>query len=138
MSASTKLSNSVKALCFLANSDKPCNSSEISEITGINASKLRKLLSLLCKKEIVESNKGATGGFSLKKSSDQIHLQEIYCAIEDRKAFDLHTSSENITNNIFDNKINTYFLNLFDKIQIDIESKMKTIKLSEIINTIKE
>ena len=137
MSASTKLSNSVKALCFLANSDKPCNSSEISEITGINASKLRKLLSLLCKNLIVESNKGATGGFTLKKSSDQIHLQEIYCAIEDRKAFDLHSSSDNNLSNIFDNKVNSYFLDLFNNIQIDIENKMREIKLSDIINFIK-
>lgn len=137
MSASTKLSNSVKALCFIANSNKPCNSSEISQNTGINASKLRKLLSLLCKNGIVESNKGSMGGFNLKKNSDEIDLQEIYCAIEDRKAFDLHSNSESIKNDFFESKINSYFLDLFDNIQIDIESKMKEIKLSDIIKTIK-
>ncbi len=137
MSASTKLSNSVKALCYLAESEKACNSVEISEKTGINASKIRKLLSLLCKNKIVESNKGATGGFSLKKNPDEIHLQEIYCAIEDRKAFDLHSSAENKNNSFYDSEINNYFLNLFEKIQIEIEDKMQEITLTDILKTIK-
>jgi len=137
MSASTKLSNSIKSLCYLADSEKPCNSLEISEKTGINASKIRKLLSLLSKNEIVQSNKGAFGGFSLKKNADKINLQEIYCAIEDRKAFDLHSSSENKKNNFYDTSINNYFLNLFENIQIEIENKMRDITLTDILKTIK-
>ncbi|HED07052.1 MAG TPA: hypothetical protein ENI57_02935 [Ignavibacteria bacterium] len=133
MSASTKLSNSVKALCYLADSKKPCNSIEISEKTGINASKLRKLLSLLCKNQIVQSNKGAFGGFSLNKNTDEILLQEIYCAIEDRKAFDLHSSLENKNNSFYNSEINKYFLDLFENIQVDIEKKMRKITLKEIL-----
>ena len=137
MSSSTKLSNSVKALCYLADSEMPSNSIEISKKTGINASKLRKLLSLLCKNKIVQSNKGAFGGFSLKKNAAEIHLQEIYCAIEDRKAFDLHSTSENKNNSFYDSEINNYFLNLFENIQIEIEDKMRKITLAEILKTIK-
>ena len=137
MSASTKLSSSIKALCYLAESNTPCNSLEISNKTGINASKIRKLLSLLCKNEIVQSNKGAAVGFSLKKNSDDIHLQEIYCAIEDRKAFDLHSSSENKKENFYDVEINNFFLSLFENIQTEIEDKMRNITLADILKTIK-
>ena len=135
MSASTKLSSAVKALCYLANSyPVPKNSLQISNFTGINASKLRKILSMLVKNKIVESTYGMSGGFVIKKSPKELHLQEIYCAIEDRKAFHLHIAKLNdkkLTESI---KLNNYFLALFEDIQIDIENKMRKISLQSIIN----
>jgi Rrf2 family protein len=78
MSASTKLSTSVKALCYLAKvHSEPKTSSQIAESIGVNASKLRKILSMLVKNNIVESTQGASGGFLLKKEIDKLHLQEI-------------------------------------------------------------
>ncbi|QQS37853.1 MAG: Rrf2 family transcriptional regulator [Ignavibacteriales bacterium] len=136
MSASTKLSTAVKAICFLAESaPEPKTSFEISDYTGINASKLRKILSMLVKSEIVESTYGLKGGFILKKSPDKIHLQEIYCAIEDRKAFHLNVAENNP--NHFTDLLNGFFLNLFSDIQIDIENKMKTININQIIQSLK-
>ena len=132
MSASTKLSSSVKALCFLAESSPdPKTSKEIAENTGINASKLRKLLSLLSKGKIVESNQGTKGGFQLLKAPKNIHLQEIYCAIEDRRAFYLKVSE---INGLDDHDFTGYFDNLFSTIQIDIEKKMTKISLLSIMN----
>jgi Rrf2 family protein len=137
MSASTKLSTSIKALCYLEEvHPKPVSSSEIAESIGINSSKLRRILSLLVKNGIVESNSGTTGGFKLKKLPAQIHLQEIYCAIEDRKAFHLDVSKELIKKNSLPEKINIYFLDLFAEVQVDIEDKMKKITLQSIINKI--
>ena len=131
MSASTKLSSSVKALCFLAESyPSPKTSKEIAENTGINASKLRKLLSLLSKAKIVSSNQGTKGGFQLLKSPKEIHLQEIYCSIEDRKAFHLKVS-EIEGEDKYD--FLGYFDNLFSSIQVDIESKMTKISLLSIM-----
>lgn len=68
MSVSTKLSTSVKALCYLAQSDKPKNSAEIAKQIGANASKLRMLLSKLGKSGIVKSDSGMRGGFSMNKN----------------------------------------------------------------------
>ncbi len=134
MSASTKLSSSVKALCFLAESSPtPKTSKEIAENTGINASKLRKLLSLLSKAKIVESNQGTRGGFQLLKPPHKIHLQEIYCAIEDRKAFHLKVSDINGQDKY---DYLGYFENLFANIQIDIEDKMTKISLLSIMNNL--
>lgn len=137
MSASTKLSTSVKALCFLAISDSSKNSSEIAENIGINASKLRMLLSKLGKSGIIKSDSGMKGGFMLNKSPDEIHLQEIYCAIEDRKAFYLNINKSNNKKHIITENINEYFLDLFSEIQVEIENKMAGITLSMIINKIK-
>jgi len=137
MSASTKLSTSVKALCFLATGDKPKNSTEIAVAVGINASKLRRLLSLLGKSGIVKSDSGMLGGFALNRNPDNIHLQEIYCAIEDRKAFYLNVNQENLDNNNDSKKINILFLDLFSEIQVEIENKMTGITLKSIIDKIK-
>ena len=137
MSASTKLSTSVKALCFLNETfPQPKSSSEISSYIGINSSKLRKILSMLVKNGIIESNAGSAGGFKLKKQPDKIHLQEIYCAVEDRKAFHLDVRREFIKKNSLPEKLNIYFLDLFSEVQIDIEEKMKNITLQSIINKI--
>lgn len=137
MSASTKLSTSVKALCFLAEiPGTPQTSGVIAAGIGVNASKLRKLLAMLAKTGIVVSSKGTLGGFTLNKNPDQIHLQEIYCSVEDQKAFHLdvqkfegHAPSQPLM-------LNNYFLDLFSEIQVDIENKMRKISLQCIIDKI--
>ncbi len=139
MSASTKLSNSVKALCYLAEEyPHPKNSQQISKRVGVNASKLRKLFSLLSQGGIVKSTKGMSGGFYLAKKPAEVNLQQIYCAIEDRKAFhlDVNTNKGEIKG---ETKLyNSYFLKLFDDIQIDIERKMEGISLKSLMNDIKK
>ncbi len=138
MSASTKLSTAVKAICFLANSyPVPKTSVQISDYTGINASKLRKILSMLVKNKIVESTYGMSGGFILIKKPKNLNLQEIYCAIEDRKAFHLHISKLTDEKLKESAKLNNYFLDLFADIQIDIENKMSKISIQSIINKLK-
>ena len=137
MSASTKLSTSVKALCYLSESfPEPKSSLEIANKIGINSSKLRKILSMLVKNNIVVSTYGTSGGFVLKKNSSEIHLQEIYCAIEDRKAFHLDVSREDIKKDSLPEKLNFFFLDFFVELQVDIEIKMEKITLKSIMNKI--
>ncbi len=137
MSASTKLSTAVKALTYLALVEpQPKNSTEISEVTGINASKLRKILSYLVKSGIVESEKGISGGFTLRKQPKHINLQEIYCAVEDRKAFHLDVNKAKGKALNKNQKLNNFFLDLFADIQINIENEMKKITLKSIIDKI--
>ena len=137
MSASTKLSTAVKALCYLAESyPEPKSSTSISNRVGVNASKLRKLLSMLSKNNIVVSTQGTSGGFLLSKDPSKIHLQEIYCAIEDRKAFHLDVSYTNGEEKNETAKFNNYFLNLFADVQVDIENKMRKIFLNSVMKNI--
>ena len=138
MSASTKLSTAVKAICYLKYSyPEAKNSTEISSYIGVNASKLRKILSMLVKNDIVESKYGMSGGFVLKKKPSTLHLQEVYCAIEDRKAFYLDVKKDLKNQNRDQKKLNEYFLNLFSDIQIDIENKMKVITINSILKNIR-
>ena len=135
MSASTKLSTAVKALCFLAEDiDSAKTSTEISNEIGVNASKLRMLLSMLSKSSIVTSGKGIKGGFVLNKDPKDIHLQEVYCSIEDRKAFHLDVQKFTGHHLSMPIQINNYFLDLFAEIQVDIESKMTKISLQSIMD----
>ena len=135
MSASTKLSTSVKALCYLAKvHSEPKTSSQIAESIGVNASKLRKILSMLVKNNIVESTQGASGGFLLKKEIDKLHLQEIYCAIEDRKAFHLNVSKSNGNYSSETTKLNDFFLDLFSDIQVE----MRKLTLKSVLEKIEE
>ncbi len=135
MSASTKLSTAVKALCFLAEDQNLAKTSaEISKKIGVNASKLRMLLSMLAKSNIVTSGKGIKGGFILNKDPRDIHLQEIYCSIEDRKAFHLDVQKFTGHHLSMPIQINNYFLDLFAEIQVDIESKMTKISLQALID----
>ncbi len=137
MSASTKLSNAVKALCYLSNAyPDPKNSEEIAQNTGLNASKIRMILSMLVKDNMVESIQGSGGGFIIKKNPSEIHLKDIYCAIEDRKAFYLDVTKSNGGKESETQKLNIFFLNLFSDIQVDIEDKMRKISLQSIINKI--
>lgn len=134
MSASTKLSTSVKSLIYLANSpDCAKKSSEIATAIGVNASKLRRLLSLMAKQGIVKTIKGKDGGFQLNKNCSDVHLQEIYCAIEDRRAFYLDVQNRQASDLSFTKDINYFFDDLFFDIQGDIESRMKSITLQSII-----
>lgn len=138
MSASTKLSNSVKALCFLVrHGTDPQSSATISQNTGINASKIRKLFSGLAKNGIVKTTQGSSGGFILARSPADIHLQEIYCAIEDRKAFHLDVTKLPQGELGETAAINDYFLDLFNDIQVEIENKMRYITLANIADDIK-
>jgi len=137
MSASTKLSTAVKAICSLSTAyPEPLTSAIISSDTGINASKLRKILSMLVKNNIVESISGMSGGFVLKKNLSEIHLQEIYCAIEDRQAFYLDVKKDLRSKYQKQLKLNKYFLDLFTEIQVDIENKMKMITVESILKKI--
>jgi len=137
MSASTKLSTAVKALCYLAESHpEPKSSAMISNRIGVNASKLRKLLSMLTKNNIVESTQGISGGFLLKKDPAVLHLQEIYCAIEDRKAFHLDVNYTKGEVQKETAKFNNYFLDLFAEVQVEIEDKMRGITLANILKNV--
>ena len=90
-------------------------------------------MSLLSKSKIVKSTQGTSGGFLLNKHPKELHLQEIYCAIEDRKAFHLDVNKSKGKQKDLSETFNEYFLNLFADVQVDIENKMRKIKLISIM-----
>ncbi|MCB0284609.1 MAG: Rrf2 family transcriptional regulator [Calditrichaeota bacterium] len=136
MSASKKLSLAVKALYVLDQYDgQPLSSNQIAKELGVNSSKLRRLLSMLVKSHLIESIQGTSGGFVLKRKPEQIDLQEIYCSVEEKKAFylDVH---EHIGIGSSSARMNDYFLDLFADVQVVIEDKMRQISLDDVIKKV--
>ena len=74
----------------------------------------------------------------MKKEIDKLHLQEIYCAIEDRKAFHLNVSKSNGNYSSDTTKLNDFFLDLFSDIQVEIEEKMRKLTLKSVLEKIEE
>ena len=88
---------------------------------------------MLAKNKLVSSTKGITGGFIIQKDPDLIDLQEIYCAVEDRKAFHLDVNRTKGESAAETAKFNDYFFHLFADVQVEIEDKMKKISLGEVM-----
>lgn len=70
------------ALHIIKNSDKPKGAEQLANELNIPKSFLAKILQDLAKAEILESKKGAHGGFILKKKSSEISIASITIAAE--------------------------------------------------------
>ena len=138
MSASKKLSLAVKALHILnTNPDEPLSSLQMAEKLNVNPSKLRRILSMLVKTGLIDSSQGANGGFILKRSADKIDLQEVYCSVEEKKAFylDFHNNENYDGSSV---KMNHFFLDLFADVQVVIENYMRKISIKDVTERIKK
>ena len=135
MSSSNRLSTAVKALCYLAKVfPESKSSSEIAAAIGVNASKLRQILSQLMRNEIVGSTKGPNGGFFVGQDFTTLSLFEIYDALEERKVMDLDVADARHAKERDTKQYNDYFDQLFGDIQRQIEKRLQSIKLAEIKN----
>ena len=65
------------------NGDKTLSASELALKTGVTEKYLEQILAILKKNELVVSTRGATGGYSLAKSADDITAGQILRALED-------------------------------------------------------
>lgn len=134
MSASQKLSTAVKALCYLAKEfPEAKTSTEIATAIGVNASKLRQILSSLMNAEIVGSTKGAHGGFYLTQDFTALSLYQIYSSLEDRKVMDFDVADASSAMDAEVQNYNNYFYDFYANIQKQIEEQMKSVKLAQII-----
>lgn len=133
MSSSHKLSTAIKALIYLAKVFPAAKtSSEIAEEIGVNASKLRLILSQLQKNEIVGSAKGPTGGFFLIQDFTSLSMYEIYNALEEKKILDLDVADASSARDDEVHSYNRFFNNLYADIQKQVEIRMQSVKLEDI------
>ena len=136
MAASKKLSLAVKALYVLERHlNVPLSSNQIASELRVNSSKLRRILSLLVKSNLVESTQGTGGGFILTRGADSISLQEIYCSVEENKAFYLDVHDHEDCNSS-SSKMNIFFYDLFADVQVAIEDKMSKISLKDVVEKV--
>ena len=79
---STKSSYGLRACLTLARADRKLSSSEISERDGIPRRYLEQILSALRQSGLVESTRGAKGGYSLAHPAEQISVADVVRSVE--------------------------------------------------------
>lgn len=84
VSLSEAASIGLHAVILIARSDTPLNVIKIAETTASSKHHVAKILQRLVKENFLISQRGPTGGFTLKKNPDETNLLEIYEAIEGR------------------------------------------------------
>ena len=124
MKLTSKGRYAVIAMADLAkiNADQPTSLSEISIRQGISISFLEQIFLKLKKSNLVHSSRGATGGYLLSKSPEEIKLSSIIDAVDERvKTVGCKKESKKgctgksvkcITHNLWDdleNHINSFF-----------------------------
>jgi Rrf2 family protein len=72
----------IHAMVLVAKSRTPINSIQISEATGTSKHHVAKVMQRLVKGEFINSQRGPSGGFVLKKTADEISFLDIYESIE--------------------------------------------------------
>lgn len=86
-----KFSVAIHILIMIATSSVDMNSITLAQSVGTNPSYVRKILSLLKKKDLVETHRGKSG-ISLVKKPKDISLLTVYEAVEEQKPtfFQIH------------------------------------------------
>jgi len=69
-------------MILVAQSDKMINVVQISEMTTSSKHHVAKVFQRLVKEKFIESHRGPSGGFTMKRNPAEITLLEIYEAIE--------------------------------------------------------
>ena len=88
----TRFSSAIHTLILIAASEEPMTSEDIAGSVGTNASYIRKIISSLKKKDIIESHRGISG-YTLKLKAEELSLLQIYQAVNETETirlFDLH------------------------------------------------
>jgi len=72
----------IHSVAFIANSDKVVNAGEISTYTHFSKNHIAIVLQLLTKHNFLESERGPSGGFKIKRAPEEISLLDIYTLME--------------------------------------------------------
>ena len=134
MKLTSKGRYAVMALVYLArfNNIYPVSLRDISLRQGISLDYLEQIFSKLRKKEIVQSVRGNQGGYVLNKKAKEIKLTNIFDAVDEKvKTVQCKKESKKGCNGK-STKCLTH--NLWDELEIYINSFFEKKKLSDLIN----
>ncbi|MCX8084210.1 MAG: Rrf2 family transcriptional regulator [Calditerrivibrio sp.] len=120
----------IRVVTFFANApkDRYYMRGDLSSECCIPDSFLGKLLQLLVKADILQSERGKKGGFKLKKAPDEISLYDIIVAIEGEIEINDCLVDDNVCNVTSSCK----FHNILDQIRKNFITDLKKYKISDI------
>lgn len=96
MSTNSQFSIMVHVLTLLACNDQPLSSAYIAGSVNTNPVTIRRMVGELRDAGLVETIPGSNGGTVLAKSSEQIHLGELYQLVKSETFFGLHPNQPNL------------------------------------------
>eukprot|EP01035_Chromulina_nebulosa_P055150 gene55150-biopygen39313 len=132
MTGNTRFAASVHILAYLAyRQGMAVSSAEIASSVDTNPVVIRRLLSALVQSRLVNTQKGATGGFSLAVEPAKISLLDIYHAVEPHPTHGLTRFTPN-TKCPVGAKIETIIHGVFFKAQAGMEAELARVTLAAI------
>jgi Rrf2 family protein len=132
MTGNSRFAVSVHILAYLAyRQSAAVPSAEIAGSVSTNPVVIRRLLSALVKARLVTAQKGATGGFSLASTPQNISLLDIYRAVEPTPNHGLRTFTPNHKCPV-GAKIETIIHGVFFKAQAGMEAELARVTLADV------
>lgn len=121
------------SVAILAQSQSAKNVEILSKDLNISKSFLAKLLQALAKDEILISQKGINGGFSLAKEPENISILEIVSVVEKRPAKVLDCTSD--LNSCPNNPTGCTILPFLNRLQNRIDEFLKDLTIKDLIES---
>jgi Rrf2 family protein len=85
MAASSRFAAAAHILVYLAyRAPAAASSAEIARSVSTHPVFVRRLLALLARNDLVHSNRGSQGGFTLARPAEEIRMSEVYAAVESK------------------------------------------------------
>ncbi len=128
MQISIKSRYGLRAMVYLAKTERTCSVKEISQEEKIPFDFLEKIFSELQQKGLVKSQRGARGGYFLAKSPQKISAREILKTLENKEIFSVTCRRKHC---FFKKKCPVK--SVWEKIQETLNSTLDTITLADLI-----
>lgn len=132
MTGNTRFAASVHMLAYLAyRQGAAVPSAEIAASVDTNPVVIRRLLSALVQAHLVSATKGASGGFALASTPENISLRDIYRAVESQP----HRGLDHFVPNHkcpVGAKIGSILQQIYVKAQASMEAELARVTLAEI------
>ena len=123
----------LRIVALLASSDALTDANTIADSAGINSGFELKILRKLSLGEIVISQKGASGGYRLAKSPENITLKDVIELIDGEIAISKCLAHEHICSKQGENKSACKIHRIFDAINKDLVEKLEKITIASVI-----
>ncbi|HYP17631.1 MAG TPA: Rrf2 family transcriptional regulator [Opitutus sp.] len=132
MTRNSRFAVSVHMLSYLAvRSGTAIPSAEIAESVDTNPVVIRRLLSSLTKARLVTAQKGATGGFALASTPENISLLDVYRAVQPKPDHGLRYFAPNPKCPV-GAKIGSVLQGVFFKAQAGMEAELGRVTLAAV------
>ena len=123
----------LRIVTLLASQDSLVDANTIAEMAGVTQRFALKILRKLVLGELVCSHKGASGGYRLARSAQEITLKDIIELIDGEIAISKCLSHEHVCSQQGENKSACKIHRIFDAINNELVEKLEKITIASVI-----